>query len=132
MKETILLYNFTSPKVRNAIKSIAIQMGVHIRTVEPEQYQMPLGLLSFGSQEDQKDYLVADCQPFEDSMLIFAGLTNQRLNQFLKLMSKNKVPRIALKATLTEHNAVWNSVALHDELVKEHEFMTGENGRKES
>lgn len=132
MKETILLYNFTSPKVRNAIKSIAVQMGIRIRTVEPEQYQMPLGLLAFGSKEDQKEYLMTDCQPFEDPMLIFAGLTNQRLNQFLKLMSKNKVPQIALKAVLTEHNAGWDSVTLHDELVKEHEFMTSQNGQKES
>lgn len=123
MKETILLYNFTS-KISNSIKYVAVQMGVHIRTIEPAQYKIPLGLLAFGSSEQQQEYLVDDAPAFDDSMLIFAGFSNPRLNQFLKLLSKNNVPKIDLKATLTEHNAVWDSVTLHDELVKEHELMT--------
>ena len=36
------------------------------------------------------------------------------------------MPTIDLKASLTEHNAVWDSVTLHDELVKEHASMHGD------
>lgn len=43
-------------------------------------------------------------------------------------MAKKHVAKINLKATLTEHNAVWNSVALHDELVKEHRSLHDDDG----
>lgn len=127
MKETILLYNLTNAKTRNMIKFICVQMGVRIKTIEPEQYKIPIGLLAFGSKEQQQEYLSDDAEKFEDQMLVFAGFTNRRLDQFLKSMAKNKVPKIPLKAILTEHNAVWNSIALHDELVKEDEYMNQQN-----
>lgn len=34
MKETILLYNFDSAAIRNKIKFLCIQSGIHIRVVE--------------------------------------------------------------------------------------------------
>lgn len=130
MKETILLYNLTDAKTRNLIKGISVQLGIRIKTIEPSQYQIPLGLLAFGSKEDQRDYLIEESEAnigFEEPMLVFAGFTNRRLDQYLKLMAKNKVPRISLKAILTEHNAVWDSKALHDELVKEDAYMKSQN-----
>ena len=60
---------------------------------------------------------------FDDPMLVFAGFTGQKLDQFLNAMRKQKIPRINLKAMLTEHNVQWDSVTLHDELAKEHEAM---------
>lgn len=126
MKETILLYNLADAKTRNMIKAISVQLGIRIKTIEPSQYQIPLGLLAFGSKEDQKEYLVEENNGFDDPMLVFAGFTNRRLDQFLRLMAKNKIPKISLKAILTEHNAVWNSEALHEELQKEHAYMTSQ------
>ena len=78
------------------------------------------GLLAFGKEEDQKEYLTNAPAAFDDAMLVFAGLPAGRLHVFLSQMGKKKVPTIDLKASLTEHNAVWDSVTLHDELVKEH------------
>ena len=62
---------------------------------------------------------------FDDPMLVFAGFTGTKLNQFLNAMYKQKIPRVNLKAMLTEHNVNWDSVTLHDELAKEHEAMNG-------
>ena len=51
------------------------------------------------------------------------GFTGQKLDQFLNAMRKQKIPKINLKAMLTEHNVKWDSVTLHDELAREHEAM---------
>lgn len=123
MRETILLYNIKDKKIRSAIQFISIQMKVHVRLAEPSQYQMPLGLLAFGSAEEQKEYLSESTAVFDDAMLVFAGFSSQKLEAFLSQMAKRRVPQIGLKAVLTEHNAVWNSMMLHDELVKEHTMM---------
>lgn len=127
MKETILLYNLDSATVRNKIKFLCIQNGIHIRVVEKNQYDIPVGMLAFGKKEDMTSYLRSknsgEGASFDDPMLVFAGFTGQKLDQFLNAMRKQKIPRINLKAMLTEHNVNWDSVTLHDELAKEHEAM---------
>ena len=133
MKETILLYNLHSPAICNKIKFLCIQGGIHIRVVDKSQYHVPVGMLAFGKKEDIESY---DCSKtsesskssetnisFDDPMLVFAGFTGTKLDQFLNAMRKQKIPRINLKAMLTEHNVNWDSVTLHDELAKEHEAM---------
>ncbi len=126
MRETVLLYNIDDKKARSAIQLIAVQMKVRVRAVSPSQYRMPLGLLAFGQADDQKEYLTEDSAGFDDAMLVFAGFSGGRLNEFLSQMAKKRVPKIDLKASLTEHNAVWDSVSLHDELVKEHASLHGD------
>ena len=126
MRETVLLYNIQDKKTRSAIQFIAVQMKIRVRSVAPSQYHMPLGLLAFGKEEDQKEYLTNAPAAFDDAMLVFAGLPAGRLHVFLSQMGKKKVPTIDLKASLTEHNAVWDSVTLHDELVKEPASVHGD------
>lgn len=123
MKETLLIYNINDKKTQNALQFLAVRMNIRVRLVKPEQYKMPLGLLAFGSARDQEEYLKTPDSNFEDAMLVFAGFSNQQLNDFLKQMAKNRIPSVPLKAVLTEHNAVWDSLALHDELVEEHTRM---------
>ena len=114
MKETILLYNLDSAAIRNKIKFLCIQGGIHIRVVEKNQEDMELYLRSENSEEKPS---------FNDPMLVFAGFTGQKLDQFLNAMRKQKIPKINLKAMLTEHNVKWDSMTLHDELAREHEAM---------
>lgn len=127
MKETVLLYNINNKNTRSIIQLIAVQMKIRVRTITPSQYHMPLGLLAFGKPEDQKEYLTDDPAGFDDAMLVFAGISGTRLHAFLAQMAKKRVPKIDLKASLTEHNAVWDSVTLHEELVKEHTSLHGGN-----
>lgn len=51
MKETILLYNLDSAAIRNKIKFLCIQGGIHIRVVEKNQYDVPIGTLAFGKKK---------------------------------------------------------------------------------
>lgn len=127
MKETILLYNLDSAAIRNKIKFLCIQGGIHIRVVKKNQYDVPIGTLAFGKKEDIEPYIRSETSEpntsFDDPMLVFAGFTGQKLDRFLNAMRKQKIPKIDLKAMLTEHNVKWDSVTLHDELAKEHEAM---------
>ena len=130
MKETILLYNLNSAAIRNKIKFLCIQSKIHIRVVEKNQYDVPIGILAFGKKEDMEPYLRSEnsktAASFDDPMLVFSGFTGQKLDQFLNAMRKQKIPKIDLKAILTEHNVKWDSVTLHDELAREHEAMNKE------
>lgn len=124
MKETLLLYNITDKKMATSLKFLCVRSGIRIKDIEPAQYDIPLGLLAFGKREEQDVYLRESAgTSFPEPMLVFAGFTGKRLDVFLSAMRKEKVPPISLKAMLTEHNAVWDSVTLHDEIKKEHEMM---------
>ena len=47
----------------------------------------------------------------------------QMLDKAIFLMHKEKV-QVGLKAVVTEANRKWTSLALHDEIRKEHEIMS--------
>ena len=61
---------------------------------------------------------------FQDEMLLMCPENERMLDQALLRMRKEKV-QVPLKAVLTEMNKNWTSVALHDEIMREHEKMTG-------
>ena len=107
MKETILLYNLDSAAIRNKIKFLCIQGGIHIRVVEKNQYDVPIGTLAFGKKEDMELYLRSESSEekpsFNDPMLVFAGFTGQKLDQFLNAMRKQKIPKINMaKAIISQ------------------------------
>ena len=112
MRETVLLYNIQDKKTRSAIQFIAVQMKIRVRSVAPSQYHMPLGLLAFGKEEDQKEYLTDAPAAFDDAMLVFAGLPAGRLHVFLSQMGKKKVPTIDLKASSISDSSPFNKASL--------------------
>ena len=116
MKETILLYNLDSAAIRNKIKFLCIQGGIHIRVVEKNQYDVPIGTLAFGKKEDMELYLRSESSEekpsFNDPMLVFAGFTGQKLDQFLNAMRKQKIPKINLKAMLTSSSITCTPISI--------------------
>ena len=61
-------------------------------------------------------------------VLVLYGFGGRKLNEMLNQFRKAKVPPIALKAVLTEHNCGWSFYELYQELRQEHEKM---NARQE-
>ena len=123
-KETVLLYNMETGSKGRMVKLICMQMGIRVRSVEKSQYLKPVGQLAglkgiAGAEEPYEG------EGFADEMLIMCGLTGNRIDQLLDSLRRQKVERIALKAVLTEHNQTWDSIALHAELRREHEYMSG-------
>ena len=121
---TVLIYNCTGPKF-SKLSQIFAMLGLRMRRVQPEQYNLPLQSLAKGEGEAAQ----AAAEPFAENMLVFCGLNQAFLNQLLEVIRLAKLPPIPLKAVLTMDNQEWDSVKLHDELLKEKEKL--ENGKNE-
>ena len=115
-----LLYNLTDPAKLNALRFAFVKLGVRGRTVAPEEYGQPVGRLC-----GLEGFPPADDAPtggFDDEMLVLCGLAGTQLDALLDSLRRAHAP-IALKAVVTEENASWSSLHLHEELRREHEAM---------
>ena len=132
-KETVLVYNMEGGNKGRMVKLICMQMGIRIKTVDKSQYMKPIGELAglkeITGQGQDESY---EGEGFADEMLIMCGLTGSRIDQLLDSFRRQKMERIALKAVLTEHNKTWNSIQLHDELCREHEYMHNNSKKTEN
>lgn len=120
----ILFYNLDNATGRK-LKFLCLKYKIRIKNVRKDQYSQTLNsLLSDKSTSAPADFTSDAAKDFSDEMLVFCGVTGQMLDSFLGEFSKNKIPRIALKAVLTKQNATWDSCRLHTELTAEHEALS--------
>ena len=62
--------------------------------------------------------------PFiQDEMLVMHGFTGRRIDELLLGLRKAGVPKVELKAIVTESNARWTFYHLYEEIKEEHERM---------
>ena len=121
MKSTVLCYNLKGTKKGKQIAMIFGFLGYKIRHVEKEEYEVPIGVLAGASSQDQ-EAAQYEGEGFPEEMLVMHAATEDMLDKALFLMKKEKV-QVGLKAMVTETNQEWTSLALHDEIQKEHEYM---------
>lgn len=117
----VYFYNFNSARGRQ-IRMLCLTLGLKIRVVDRAQYKETIGAIA-GVPGYSLSGEIYEGEGFEDEMLILKGFTGGMLDSFLHGFRKMKIQPVALKAVLTEANCGWNSLELHDELVKEHESM---------
>ena len=119
MTQLILAYNFPA-KHLSKLRMAAMKLGVKVRLVEKREYLQSLGSFTgaLGTFES-----VYDGENFPELMLVLCGCSQPMGNAFLTLLKATRLPAIPLKAVLTETNQGWNSLELHDELLKEHEAL---------
>ena len=133
-KETVLYYNPGDPETAKHValmKSVLVRMGIRIRNVGPDQIHETVGYLAglegYPSREEAKGML--DRQEDETSLaipvevMVLKQFSDRRLDELLMNLRRAKVPRIRLKAVLTEHNSHWSFYQLYEELWKEHQAM---------
>lgn len=121
VRGSVLLYNFTDKERADKVKFIFVLMGIKIRSVRKEDYLQPVGALS-GVADISRTDAVYDGEGFDGEMLVICGLTDPQMGQMLAYFRREGI-RIPLKAALTPTNMHWNSLELHDELVREHEAV---------
>lgn len=121
MKSTVLCYNLKGTKKGKQIAMIFGFLGYKIRHVEKEEYEVPICVLAGASSQDQ-EAAQYEGEGFPEEMLVMHAATEDMLDKALFLMKKEKV-QVGLKAMVTETNQEWTSLALHDEIQKEHEYM---------
>ena len=124
-KELVLYYTPEKSDADRMLKGVLVRMGIRIRNLTPEQTGERVGALAGLSDFEQE---AAECPVIPEKMLILHGFGNQRLQELLAGLRKAKVPPIALKAMVTEHNADWTLYEPYQELLAEHEKMTGQKG----
>lgn len=115
----VCLYNLDAQKGAK-IKTMCLLLKIRVKTVTKEEYLQKLSVLT---GRDEPGNPVEGSGDFSDEMILMVNFTNAAVNNFLQEFRKRKIPAVSLKAVLTETNAEWNSIQLHDELLKEHEAM---------
>ena len=115
----ILMYNLDNPR-KLKILMICGQLKIKARCVAVSDYAQPIGALAGLRNRTDAVYSGAG---FPEEMLLMANFSGALLNGFLNAMRQNRLPGIPLKAVLTDANADWDSVRLHDEILREHIAM---------
>ena len=135
MKEMVLYYTPENTPNVAKLKSVLVRMGVRIRNVLPEQAGQTIGFLvglpGFeenvpGTEESLASACPGDKIPAE--VLVMYQFSSRRIDELLLNLRRAGVPRIALKAVVTEYNSHWTFRQLYEELKKEHEAMTPSRG----
>ena len=113
----LLMYNL-SPARQGAVRMLCARLKIRVRAVEASEYAEKLGALA-GMEKKRNEPFSGE--PFADEMLLMAGFAPQTLDALLRAFRSYRVAPMALKAVLTPVNAEWDSVRLHEELLREHE-----------
>lgn len=121
MMEEVLLYNLDNEKGR-LVKQLCTLMKVRFKAVAREDYLEPVGAIA-GIKGVARKGLCYEGPAFPDEMMVFKGFSDKMLKNFLDRYRQAGIGKVDLKAGLTPYNIGWNSLELHDELVREHEDM---------
>ena len=131
--ELVLYYSTGDPRMKKQemmMKSVLVRMGVKIRNVAPDQVMESVGYLAGVPGFEKREVLQ---QPeaeekihnITEQMLVMKDFTSRRIDTLLLNLRKAKVPKINLKAIVTEQNAGWSFYHLYEEIGEEHRRMNG-------
>lgn len=126
MREMVLYYNPVPAPYVVKLKGVLVQMGVRIKNVSPKQVGQTVGYLA-GMDGFLEMEMPESLPVIEEEMLVMRGFTSRRMDELLFHLRKAGVPRIALKAVVTESNCGWTFYHLYEEIKEEREKMSGGN-----
>lgn len=107
------------------MKGVLVRMGVRIKNITGEQTGQTVGFLAgFDGYEERAFDEGAEFPVIEEEMLVMKNFTNRRIDELLSGLRRAGVPKIELKAVVTETNCGWTFYELYEELKKEREAMT--------
>ncbi len=112
----ILFYNLENKK-GSALRLLCLKLRIRVRTVRESEYAEPVGAL-VGLTPNVN---IPCDQTFQDEMIVMVNFGNKLLNELLGEMRAMHQPGVALKAVLTPTNMQWNSIQLHEALLREHQ-----------
>lgn len=129
MKEMVLYYNPNPGPDVAKLKGVLVRMGIRIKNVGPEQVKQKVGYLAGmpGFAETDSVDKESETSFITEEMLVMKNFSSRRIDELLANLRKAGVPKIALKAVITEQNSQWTFCRLYEELKEEHKAMTREN-----
>lgn len=122
MKETILLFNANDKAINLKIQKALFPLKIRLKKVNKTDYNQPLGYLA-GIDKIAPVEEADTGTELEDMMIIFAFLSDAKLNQVLAALRKCGAGPFPYKAILTPTNQFWNARQCFEEVKKEHETM---------
>lgn len=129
IREMVLYYAPKPKPYVSKLKGVLVRMGVRIKNISPDQAGQKVGYLA-GMPGFEEEPETGEILPVKEEMLVMKNFTSSRVDELLANLRKAGVPRIALKAVVTEQNSRWTFFELYEELQKEHAAMT-ENHTKQ-
>ena len=119
-KETIYLYRVDDPQTVKTIQFMAVRLKVRVKGITEEMTGLKVGYIT--GLEGYTDEITSEefAVPQEPVMLM-QNFTDRKIDQLLSLFRTAGIPRIALKAMLTDYNKDWYFYQLYEELCREHE-----------
>ena len=107
------------------LKAVLIRMGIRIKNISPEQVNQTVGYLAGFDGFEEKEQ--EDCPYVDEEILVMKNFSNRRIDELLLNLRRAGVPKIDLKAVITDTNCNWKLYDLYLELKKEHDTMSGTN-----
>lgn len=127
--ETVLYYSPEDPPYVSKLKGVMVRMGIRIKNVSAAQVMEQVGALAgmkgFAKTLDQNE---APAQKEElpvipEEVLVMCNFSRRRMDEFMMNLRKAGVPKIQLKAIVTETNCRWTFYHLYEEISEEHARM---------
>lgn len=150
IRETVLYFTPEKKEYEMKLKGVLVRMGIRVRVVMPDQTGETVGsLLGFagwnanekstnqekgpdGEEDRQGAGSPADqMHEISDEVLVMHNFTGRRMDELFMNLRKAGVPRIPLKAVVTETNCQWSFYHLYEEIREEHEKMTKQSSTAE-
>ncbi len=126
MKEMVLYYAPDNTPHTSLLRGVMVQMGVKVKNLTPERCIQRIGYL-VGADGVEKRKVSENFQKYapamNEEMLVISGFSEERLEELLDKLKKAGVPKINLKAVVTETNAGWTVYQLYEQLREEHAQM---------
>lgn len=123
MTPTILLFHAPEKEQLLSIELALFPTGVNFIKVPVTDHHQTLGYLAGvpGSAPATKKNQAAP-KDLPDTMMLFAFLDNDKLNEILRNLKSMNVT-LPYKAVLTENNQYWTPMQCFQELKEEHEYF---------
>lgn len=117
----LLVYRVKGEK-RKQLKHICEELGIEFLFVSAADYGESIGAL-VGFPGMRKQGRAASGAGVAGEMLVFCGLDDTALDEFLDACKREGAETVACKAILTKHNAAWSGERLYTELLQERMLM---------
>ena len=82
MRESILLFHISDKEVKKKVERALLPLRVRLRHITLKDYSQPLGVLA-GLPDMTPSEEIYDGEELSDTMIVFCGLSNQKLDQAL-------------------------------------------------
>lgn len=122
MKETILLFNVPDKSQLLKIEMALFPLRMRLKHIKKEDYNQPLGILA-GVKDLEASEEIYSGEELSDTMILFAFMDDNRLNQAIAALRKSGAGTFPYKAVLTPTNQHWTAPECFAEIKHEHEVM---------